>query len=320
MRTRLQLLGARFEIEGNSRELLQLALAAFGGLPPHRLLTSPPRLRLRLLLTKEHKSRSGPPSLVMFSGDGLLGGASDVSSFIVTSPREQAALVIVPARMLRFPYHVRYELIEFAAYTLAARVQGLVPLHGACVGSKGRGILLLGASGAGKSTLALQCLLQRLDFLSEDSLLVEPRTLLATGASNFIHVRSDSLRWVELANDRARIRKSPVIRRRSGVRKFEVDLRKGGFSLARQPLRISAIVFLSPLSAGRQQLLAPLPLEVLRANLAATQPYGAVQEPWPLFLRNALQLPAFELRRGGHPRESVEALRELLRLEKQRHR
>jgi hypothetical protein len=57
--------------------------------------------------------------------------------------------------MLRFPYHARYELIEFAVFTLAARAQGLVPLHAACVGEEGRGLLLMGESGAGKSTASL---------------------------------------------------------------------------------------------------------------------------------------------------------------------
>ena len=36
-----------------------------------------------------------------------------------------------------------------AVFTLAARVQQLVPLHAACVGLKGRGVLIMGASGAG---------------------------------------------------------------------------------------------------------------------------------------------------------------------------
>ncbi len=306
------MLGARFQFESNSRELLRIAISAFGGLPAHRLPTPSPRLCIRLLLTKEPPRRSEPPSLVMFSGAELLGGATDVSSFIVTSPRQRAALVVVSERMLRHSYHVRYELIEFAAYILAARARSLVPLHGACVGRKGRGILLLGASGAGKSTLALQCLLQGLDFLAEDSLFVEPRTMLATAVANFMHVRADSLRWVERATDRARIRKSPVIRRRSGVRKFEVDLRRGGFVLAPQPLRISAIVFLSTQRAGNEPPLVHLTKEAARANLSTTQSYAATQEQWPLFLRSASRVPAFELRRADHPREAVQTLCELL--------
>jgi len=36
---------------------------------------------------------------------------------------------------------------------------------------------------------------------------------------------------------------------KSGVRKFEVDLRRGAFRLAASPLKITAVVFLSPESA-----------------------------------------------------------------------
>ena len=54
----------------------------------------------------------------------------------------------------------RYEMLEFAVFTLASRVQGVVPLHAACIGRRGRGLLLMGDSGAGKSTAALLGLAQ----------------------------------------------------------------------------------------------------------------------------------------------------------------
>jgi hypothetical protein len=311
----LQLLGGRFQFESNSRQLLRLAMSAFGGLPRHRLSAAPPpQMRVRVLLAPDEKprGRAAPPPLAMFSGPGFLGGATDSSNFVVVSPRQQAALVVVAPRMLRFPRDVRYELIEFAVFTLAARVQGLVSLHAACVGHKGRGVLLMGASGAGKSTLALQCLLNGFDFLAEDSVFVAPQTMLATGVSNFMHVRSDGLRWVARTRDASAIRKSPVIRRRSGVRKFEFDLRRGGFRLAPAALQISAIVFLSPQSAGRRPLLEPLQRSAVKARLTTDQPFAANQPQWSTFLRNASRLECLELRRGHHPREAADALRELL--------
>jgi len=67
-----------------------------------------------------------------------------------------------------------------------------------------------------------------LDFLAEDSVLVRPDGLLATGVANFLHVRPDSLRFLEDAGNLADIRRSCVIRRRSGVEKFEIDLRHRG--------------------------------------------------------------------------------------------
>jgi hypothetical protein len=234
------------------------------------------------------------------------------ANFMAVAPQERSALVVVSPDMLRFPYYVRYELLEFAVYMLAARVQGLVPLHAACVGSAGHGILLLGASGAGKSTLSLHCVLQGLDFLAEDSVLVKADGLLATGVANFLHVRRDSLRFLT-ADSRADVmRNSSVIRRRSGVEKLEMDLRRPQYRLAPAPLRIGAVVFISPKRAGGRPLLSSIRKSGVSRQLGATQPYAVNQPGWSSFAQQASGLPAFELRRGSHPLQAVEALRKLL--------
>ena len=313
----MALLGARIRFESNDRRLLKLADEAFAGLPPHRLrVPRAPDLRIVLQLTPESRAgaRSEPPPTAMLSGAGLLAGAPATSSFVALSPASGSALVVVAEPMLRFPYHTRYELIEFAAYTLAARTQGLAALHAACVGKGGRGVLLMGASGAGKSTVALHCLLRGLDFLSEDAVFVQPSTMLATGAPNFLHVRSDSLNGLGRARAATAIRRSPVIRRRSGVRKFEVDLRSGGFRLAPSALKLAAIVFLSARSAGKGPMLRALERADVLARLELEQAYAAGQPEWPAFRRGAATLAAFELRRGRDPNESVDALESLVGL------
>jgi hypothetical protein len=316
IREPLQLLGGRFRFETNSRELLRLVDSAYAGLPRHRLSPVVPRLRVGLLLSPRGQPRSArrlePSPLNMLSAAGFLGGATDSSDFMVVSPPQRAALIVVSPKMLRFPYHTRYELIEFAVFTLAARTQGLVSLHAACVGRGGHGILLMGSSGAGKSTVALQCLLQGLDFLSEDAVFVAPDTLRATGIANFLHVRADSLRWIERDSDAAPIRNSPVIRRRSGVKKFELDLRRGGYRLAASPLQIGAVVFLSAQKSHDGPLLRPLLKSTLLARLANAQTYAAGQPGWATFAGRLSDLGGFELRRGRHPLEAVEALRWLL--------
>jgi hypothetical protein len=333
VRKPMALLGARVRFESNDRRLLKLADDAFAGLPPHRLpaprgatrarsvreerparpIARDLRIVLRLMPAPRARAASAPPPLTMMSGADLLAGAPQASSFVALSPETASALVVVSEPMLRFPYHTRYELVEFAAYTLAARTQGLAALHAACVGKSGRGVLLMGASGSGKSTVALHCLLRGLDFLSEDAVFVQPSTMLATGAANFLHVRSDSLKGLGRAPAAAAIRRSPVIRRRSGVRKFEVDLRRGRFELARAPLELVAIVFLSPRSARGRPLLTPLRRADVLGRLESAQAYAAGQPEWPRFARGAAALDAFELRRGFDPDESVDALERLLR-------
>lgn len=311
---RLQLLGASIRFESNSPALLRLVDSAYQGLPAHRLSTKAPQLRIRLLRSSRdlpHRVSEAAP-LAMFENAGCLGATTDSSNLVVLSPKERSGLVRVSAGMSQFPYHARYELIEFAVFTLASAVQGLVPLHAACVGSNGAGILLMGASGAGKSTLAMQCLLHGLEFVSEDSVFVHPEKMLATGVANFLHLGSDSLRWLEGSPTAAAVRRSPIIRRRSGARKFELDLRGGRFRLAKTPLKIIGIAFLSPEKAGANSLVTPLSKADLRRRLAAEQPFGAAQPEWRRFSSNASALLGFELRRGRHPLEAVEALRTLL--------
>jgi hypothetical protein len=309
----LQLLGGRFHFASDSAALLGLVNWAYAGLPAHALLARSPQFNVRLVLNAAPppgRARKEPPELTLVGGAGLLGGVAGAASFVAMSPEQAGALVVVSGEALKSPYHARYELIEFAVFTLAARAQQLMPLHAACVSLHDRGALLMGPSGAGKSTLALHCLLRQLDFVAEDAVFVRPAGLLATGIANFLHVCPETLTWLTKQQAGA-IRAAPRIRRRSGVRKFEVDLRQEGYRLAALPPRLAAAVFLSP-RAGGKTLLRRLPAAEVRARLVAAQPYAAAQPQWDLFAANMEALGGYELRRGRHPEEGAAALHELL--------
>lgn len=317
---RLSLLGARFVFQSTEPGLLRLVDHAYHALPPHRERSGGPALRVQLRLRERDTahSRAGmanrePPALRTLSGPaGLLCGVMDQSNFVLLSPRERAGLVSLSRELLSQQYHARYELLEFAVFTLAARALGLVPLHAACVGRAGRGVLLIGDSGAGKSTLSLHCALQGTDFLAEDAVFVAPRTLLATGIPNFVHVRQDSLPLIEDVGVAARIGRSPVIHRRSGAAKYEVDLRRLGCPLARAPLRIAGVVFLSGRPAGTVATLTPLSARRMLTRLSSSQPYASGRPEWRTFRRQLAAVEGYELRRGRHPSESAVALRHLL--------
>jgi len=315
---RLQLLGGQFDFETDSPALLRIVRAAYARLPAHRFAGVPPRFRVKLVLTPTSRLHAAarftgePPPVRPLAGQGILCGAMDRANFVALTPQQHAALIVVARELLRHSYHIRYELLEFAVYVLAARVQRLVPLHAACLGRGGQGLLLMGPSGSGKSTVVLHGLLSGLDFLAEDSVLVQPRGLLATGVANFAHVRRDSLRFLAGAERAAVVRTSARIRRRSGVEKLEIDLRRPRYRLAAAPLRIRALVFISRRSVGSRPLLVPLRAPVVLERLAAGQRYAANQPGWSAFRRRIARVPGYELRRGTHPRAAVEALRELL--------
>jgi hypothetical protein len=310
-----QILGGLFCFESSSEALLDLVEAAYADLPSHQLPMIAPKFRieLRLLPRQISPHAAEPPPVRVQSGAGLLCGVMDASNYVVLAPEQQRALVVASQDMLDRPYYLRYELIEFAVFTLATRGLGLVPLHGACVGRQGRGILLLGASGSGKSTLALHSLLQGLDFLAEDAVFVQPESLLATGVANYLHVQADALRFVDDEETRRWISQAPVIRRRSGVEKFEVDLRQERGRLAAAPLELVGAVFVSSEAAeGPDVLLGPVPADEIAARLFADQLYAAGQPGWHRFVERLTQQGVHLLRRGRHPRDSVDALRWLL--------
>jgi hypothetical protein len=330
----LDLLGGRFMFESNSARLLELVEEAYADLPPQRLPGPVPEYRVRLLalstpavasarrnaaarrsarLDPGAKSARGEPApLVMLSGPSSLGGASAASDAVLVSPGERSGLVLVSASTLRSPYHARYELIEFAVFTLASRCRGLVSLHAACVGRAGRGVLLMGSSGAGKSTVTQTALGQGFELLSEDSVFATPGTLLATGVPSFLHVRADSLRWLGSRREMNAIRASAVIRRRSGVRKYELDLRRSGYRIARAPLEIAAVVFLSASGVDGAPRMRRVGGRELAQRLRAAQAYAAGQAGWSTFAKSVARVGAYEIGRGRHPLETVELLERLL--------
>jgi hypothetical protein len=308
------LLGGRFCFGSDSEALLRLAESAYGGLPQCHVPTAAEfRIELRLLPPCAGGAH-GPPPVRQLSGAGLLCGVMDGSNYAMLDPQGGRALVSASQdRLADHAYHVRYELIEFAVFTLATRRIGLVPLHGACVGSNGRGVLLLGCSGAGKSTLALHSLLGGLEFLAEDAVFVQPDSLLAHGVPNYLHLCADAPARVADRAAREWLQRSPRIRRRSGVEKIEADLRRGPGRLAAAPMELAGAVLVSREHAGAgAPLLRPLaPAEAI-ARLEADQPYASGQPGWHRFVRALVPRSVHELRRGEHPGASVDALRRLL--------
>jgi hypothetical protein len=314
-RRRVRVLGAHVIAESNSRRLLDLLDHAFANLPVHRLRARAPRLTLQLVLASEKApvtARRQIPPLRLRSGGGLLIGSFDADSFAVVDVERRHALVHVSRRLLAAPYHLRYELIEFSLLTLAPRALGLVPLHAACVARGGQAVLLCGDSGAGKSTLTVAALRAGFSLVAEDAVFVDVRSMRITGGANFLHLGRESLRFIDDPGLRARFRAAPRIRRRSGARKLELDVRAASLPQARRAPRLAALVVLSPRSSKTRRLLRPLSRSAAGGALDRLQPYAAGQSSWPGFVARATRLPVFQLARGEHPREGAKQLLSLL--------
>lgn len=310
-RLRVAALGCEVLFEADDRALLALARAAFAGTGARRVRSAPLlRVRLRNSGGSRSRGRANPPRARLSAGAGILCATMDADNFVCVAPQARAALVSMSESMRRNPALARYELVEFAVLTLAARVRGLVALHAACVGARGRAALLLGASGAGKSTLGAHALGRGLDLLAEDSVFIDER-MQALGVPAFLHVRCDSLSRLDPAFARV-ARRAPVIRRRSGVRKYEIDLRRFRRRVDARPHRLAAVVVLTKKTAVGGRLVWPLSRARLYLQLRIDQPYASRQPGWQEFRRRVGRLPAYEIRRGAKPGESARALEELL--------
>lgn len=307
------LLGGRFRFVADSAALLRLVESAFANVPP-QCFDPMPQFLVRLRESRDIPgAQKRPPVATLHAGAGALCAIMDAANAVFIHPDTHTALITVSSSLLKKSYTARYELLEFAVFTLASRAQGLLSLHGACVGSRREGVLLLGASGAGKSTLTLQCLARGLTFLAEDSVHVRPDGLLATGIPNFLHLRRSSLRFIDAAL-RTWIRRSPIITRRSGVEKHEVDMRGGAYRTAQQPLSLVATVFISDKAAPQQRpQLAPLSRSDFELRLESTQPYATRHPGWKRFKRDLFARGAFELMRGNSPQAAAELIETLVK-------
>jgi energy-coupling factor transporter ATP-binding protein EcfA2 len=316
LRARFSVLGGDFTAKSEDPALLELAVDAFGRLPKQRFDGHPPRFAVHLVLNDRPQTWAGgeaPPPPVLSAGAGLLCATIDAGNFAVVDVATSRALISVSRAMLAHAYYARYELVEFAFLTLASRVRSLVPLHAACIGANGRGVLLMGASGTGKSTLCLHALAGGMQLLSEDSAFVALASLRVTGVPNYLHVTPNALEFLEPGDLRTSIERSPVIQRRSGVTKFEVDLRKVRGGVARAPLRLVATVCLSRQAATPTTALEPLERADFVSRLRSEQPYAMGRPNWTGFERRVAAMPAYELKRTPHPDIAVRELQGLLK-------
>jgi hypothetical protein len=314
-RARLSVLGGDFTVASTDPALLELAVDAFGRLPKQQLERRPRQFAVQLVFNNLPQTWAGgaaPPPPMLSAGAGLLCATVDAGNFAVVDVATSRALISVSHSMLAHAYYARYELIEFAFLTLAARAQSLLPLHAACIGTNGNGVLLMGASGAGKSTLSLHALASGMQLLSEDSAFVVPKSLRVTGVPNYLHLAPSALDFLTPGDLRASIERSPVIQRRSGTTKFEVDLRSVRGEFARAPLKLVATVCLSPRTAARGRALEPLKREAFVTRLREEQPYAMSRANWAGFERRIAALPAYELKRTAHPDIAVAQLKALV--------
>jgi hypothetical protein len=149
--------------------------------------------------------RIGPPPLDAAPGDQLVHdrvAALSDERFVVIWERHFDAITLVDRATGRAVYFTG-DAAVLPYYETAAPLralwhawfshQGLLPLHGACVGRDGAALLLTAPGGNGKSTTALLALQAGFDYLADDWCLLKPRAPAAHRLFGTAKLRPDNL-------------------------------------------------------------------------------------------------------------------------------
>jgi hypothetical protein len=289
-RAALNVLGTPTAFESNRRWLLRLAEHAYAGLPSCGEAGDHPQVGVRLLANDDQPAAAwpAPPAAHIHADDAVVGAVFGPGDAAFCVPELGRALVTVSPAMRQQPYHVRYELIEFACYAIVPRRIGAVGLHAACIARDDSAFLVFGHSGAGKSTLTFACLVAGWDLIAEDSAFVT-RAGAVRGVPTFIHLMDDALGFFPGVRVTAQ-----TITRRSGRTKHEVDVRSTFGRPMRANANLAGLVFLDPARAHRPRLHPITPAQVRRRVLDML-PFGPSYEAWPEVLPLLLQRPAYVL-------------------------
>jgi hypothetical protein len=314
----LYALGLPIEFRSNRRWLVKLAEEAYAGLPAADLPGADARnaapLLVRLIANNDLSANAfdSPPTPFFYSDGATVAVIMSQADAGLCALQVGKGLVTVSPAMAKFPYNVRYELIEFVTCRLAVHQLRAVGLHAACIARGDTSLILFGESGAGKSTLVFASLSAGWDLIAEDGLLVLPHMgCQLRGAPNFIHLMDDALDLLESDQHRTHIVGRRIMRR-SGRSKLEIDAR-AFTATPRVEVSLGSLIFIAPpLNHATMPRLHPLKRDQVRQRIIAQQPFAARQLDWSAVLDALLNCPAYALRHGAHVRDSVDLLSQLV--------
>lgn len=157
-------LGYAVEVATNEAKVLDIADECFRHA---RMLRSGPRLRVNIGVI-EGKSAACPPEPTRREYSHLYSLVADADNQALLDLNTFTSFAWVTQAAIGDKCYFRYNFLEKIVYLLLGS-SVVTDLHAACVGRKGRGILLCGDSGAGKSTLAYGCARMGWTYTSDDT-------------------------------------------------------------------------------------------------------------------------------------------------------
>jgi hypothetical protein len=162
-------MGYPVEVRTNEAEVFTILNRMWGHFEPLQGERSA-LLRFDIHVVEGKGGPACPPATVYRLIRPLLMGVADSDNYSVVDLETLHAQVSIARTALAYPMYAEWFLFSAPLVCISTRLA--TPIHGACVGRRGRGVLLCGESGAGKSTLAYACARAGWTFTSDDATMV----------------------------------------------------------------------------------------------------------------------------------------------------
>jgi hypothetical protein len=162
-------MGYAVKVRTNEAEVFNILDGMWGHFEPLRVERRT-LLRFDIHVVEGGGGTACPPAAVYRLIRPLLMGVADGDNYSVVDLEALHAQVSIARATLAFPQYAEWFLFSAPLVCISTRLA--TPIHAACVGRRGRGVLLCGESGAGKSTLAYACARAGWIFTSDDATMV----------------------------------------------------------------------------------------------------------------------------------------------------
>jgi hypothetical protein len=297
--------GAACDLRTNSSELAQLLNIL--SIPMSAACQS--RFQMRVVVDESSSEEAGEPHFRGLHHIVIASfGHSNVFVFDILRRTLSANISVVLARDHRF---WKEKLIPITLGVLGASM-GLVPVHCACLESRGDGLLIAGASGAGKSTLSVALSETGLNYVSDDWTYISKRQhgIVAHGTSAPVKLLPDAVKHFQT------LRQHRVQTSMNGELAYEVDVAEAFGAQVERECEPRWLLFLermqrpgvecTPVSSEEarnyfRSSVERLPSQLFEATVMRDQTIESVSV-----------LPCWRFRYGGTPQYAAMVLREFV--------
>lgn len=173
-RTNLRVMQRTLRLESNNEEMLALAMTFFARHQHGE--TGHPEFIWRIVVESESKLEFPAVQVSAFSSEGLRYVNIGQRSFLALDLDKGEAKAFLDPAFLQSEARFKHRPPLDILFSLTSASLGLAALSGACIGSKGRGVLIFGPPNSGKTTASYLAATRQLEFHADQLVFVDVRS------------------------------------------------------------------------------------------------------------------------------------------------